>query len=178
MEEDVALAQAAAEVVRRLLDRQARVVTEDGKTYPPRGHRRLGHAPRDEHPHSRRARRSRPEGARRHPERWQGLERKVMVAVHPMSGVTQPTPFDLSTGRLCVMASRHSVGLVLVSRDHVGDTLDAYLPVAAQALGQRRDKAGRGRAQNLSLWQYLVQHQRVAPMTPTTRSMDSDAPSR
>ncbi|MBP6832913.1 MAG: ATP-binding protein [Deltaproteobacteria bacterium] len=178
MEEDVALAQAAAEVVRRLLDRQARVVTEDGETaLRPEDigvsatHRVMNTRITDA------LGALAPKVRVDTPERWQGLERKVMVAVHPMSGVTQPTPFDLSTGRLCVMASRHSVGLVLVSRDHVGDTLDAYLPVAAQALGQR-DEAGRGRAQNLSLWQYLVQHQRVAPMTPTTRSMDSDAPSR
>jgi len=44
-----------------------------------------------------------------------------MVAVHPLSGVTDPTAFDLSTGRLCVMTSRHRVGLFLVTRDHVGD---------------------------------------------------------
>ena len=38
------------------------------------------------------------------PERWQGLERKVMVVVHPLSGVVRPSEFDLATGRLCVMA--------------------------------------------------------------------------
>ena len=55
------------------------------------------------------------------PERWQGLEREVMIVVHPLSGVVRPSAFDLSTGRLCVMASRHRVGLVMVTRDHVGD---------------------------------------------------------
>lgn len=40
------------------------------------------------------------------PERWQGLQRPVMIAVHPLSGVTDPSAFDLETGRLCVMASR------------------------------------------------------------------------
>ncbi len=99
------------------------------------------------------------------PERWQGLERKVMVVVHPLSGVTQPTVFDLGTGRLCVMASRHSVGLVLVSRDHVGATLEAFLPRAEQCLGQR-DEAGRGRAQNLAVWKHLHDAGRVVRLEP------------
>src|SRR6185503_1599635 len=41
------------------------------------------------------------------PERWQGLECKVMIVVHPLSGTVRPSAFDLDTGRLCVMASRH-----------------------------------------------------------------------
>ena len=40
------------------------------------------------------------------PERWQGLERPVMIIVHPLSGTLNPSAFDLETGRLCVMASR------------------------------------------------------------------------
>jgi hypothetical protein len=39
---------------------QARVVTEEASARSSRGHRRLGHAPRDEHPHRRRARPARP----------------------------------------------------------------------------------------------------------------------
>lgn len=95
------------------------------------------------------------------PERWQGLERKVMVAVHPLSGVSDPTEFDLATGRLCVMTSRHQAGLVLVSRDHVGDTLDGFAPSAAQAPGAR-DEAGRGHAQNADVWRWLHARGRVA----------------
>ena len=53
------------------------------------------------------------------PERWQGLECKVMVMVHPLSGVVRPSAFDLETGRLCVMASRHKAGLLVVTRDHL-----------------------------------------------------------
>jgi len=95
------------------------------------------------------------------PERWQGLERKVMVVVHPLSGVVRPSAFDLETGRLCVMASRHQAGLVLVSRDHVGDTLDEYLPSAQQAVGQP-DLEGRGHAQNLEFWKALSESKRIA----------------
>ena len=87
-------------------------------------------------------------------ERWQGLERNVMVVVHPLSGVTTPSGLDRSTGRLGVMASRHRVGLVLVSRDHVGATLEAHLPVADQALGLP-DESGRGRRDNLDVWRRL-----------------------
>jgi hypothetical protein len=94
------------------------------------------------------------------PERWQGLERKVMIAVHPLSGALRPSAFDLDTGRLCVMASRHKAGLVLVSRDHVGETLDEMITSAEQPVG-RPDVAGRGHAQHLAFWDALVQGGRV-----------------
>lgn len=88
------------------------------------------------------------------PERWQGLQRKLMVAVHPLSGVVHPSSFDLETGRLCVMASRHQVALVVVSRDHVGQTLDAHMPWAEQSLGCE-DVVGRGHHQHTAFWDVL-----------------------
>lgn len=76
-------------------------------------------------------------------ERWQGLERKLMVIVHPLSSTPEPDfDFDLGTGRLCVMASRHQHGMVVVSRDHLHDTLAHLMPSATQPLG-RRDEASR-----------------------------------
>lgn len=84
-------------------------------------------------------------------ERWQGLERKMMIAVHPLSSTTSPTAFDLETGRLCVMASRHQSGLIIVSRDHVRDTLDSHIPSADQPLG-RPDATGRGLAGHRHFW--------------------------
>lgn len=87
------------------------------------------------------------------PERWQGLQRPVMIAVHPLSGVMFPSSFDLETGRLCVMASRHESACIFVTRDHVGETLDTHLPVADQALG-RSDIVGRGHAQHTEFWRY------------------------
>jgi hypothetical protein len=77
-----------------------------------------------------------------------------MVVIHPLSGQSDPSDFDLNTDRLCVMASRHQVGLVVVSRDHVGATLDAHLPSARQPVG-RSDVAGRGHKQNTRFWQAL-----------------------
>jgi hypothetical protein len=79
------------------------------------------------------------------PERWQGLERPIMVAVHPLSGVMSPSAFDLETGRLCVMASRHQSACLFITRDHVGATLDDHLPTADQALGCH-DAVGKGHA--------------------------------
>lgn len=88
------------------------------------------------------------------PERWQGLERPVIIAVHPLSGVTDPSAFDLETGRLCVMASRHQAGFILLTRDHVGDTLRNYVPSASQAPG-RPDVVGRGHDAHLKFWEQL-----------------------
>ncbi|MEZ4409443.1 MAG: AAA family ATPase [Polyangiales bacterium] len=164
LEEDLDVARAAAAVVRRLVERGATVHTESGeapllpsdigvsathRVMNTRVTDALGPLAKDVRVDT--------------PERWQGLERKVMVVVHPLSGVTQPSVFDLGTGRLCVMASRHSVGLVIVSRDHVGETLEAFLPRADQCLGQR-DEAGRGRAQNLAVWKHLHDAKRVVPL--------------
>jgi hypothetical protein len=87
------------------------------------------------------------------PERWQGLQRAVMIAVHPLSGVMFPSSFDLETGRLCVMASRHESACIFVTRDHVGETLDTHLPIANQALG-RSDVVGRGHSQHTDFWRY------------------------
>jgi hypothetical protein len=96
------------------------------------------------------------------PERWQGLQCDMMFALHPLSGVLMPSAFDLETGRLCVMASRHRGGLVIVSRDHVGDTLEETLPVADQAVG-REDTSGRGLEQHLRLWRALMTAGRIVP---------------
>lgn len=87
------------------------------------------------------------------PERWQGLQRPVMIAVHPLSGIRIPSSFDLETGRLCVMASRHRSACFFVTRDNIGRTLDGHLPDADQALG-RADVVGRGHAQHTAFWKY------------------------
>lgn len=77
------------------------------------------------------------------PERWQGLQRPVMFAVHPLSSVIRPSSFDLETGRLCVMASRHKTQLFVVSRGHIDEMLAEYDPPGDQALGGM-DNSGRG----------------------------------
>lgn len=98
------------------------------------------------------------------PERWQGLERPIMIAVHPLSNVTDPSEFDLETGRLCVMASRHQVGLILVTRDHVGRTLRDYIPSATQAPGLS-DSVGRGHFAHRTFWQALDEAGRIKQLS-------------
>lgn len=109
-----------------------------------------------------------PAGVRSHirvdtPERWQGLECKVMVAVHPLSGVTSPTSFELETGRLCVMASRHRSSLLLVTRDHVADTLRGHIVGAEQPVG-RADLAGVGHHRHTNFWNELTTEDQVVAL--------------
>lgn len=98
------------------------------------------------------------------PERWQGLERPVMIAVHPLSGVVDPSDFDLETGRLCVMASRHQSAFVMLTRDHVGETLANLVPSAGQAPG-RPDIVGRGHHAHLTFWSALEEQGQVLPFS-------------
>ena len=87
-------------------------------------------------------------------ERWQGSECQLMIIAHPLSSVRVPSEFDLATGRLCVMASRHRCALVVVTRDHVPETLAGHMPSATQPLGQS-DTAGRGLFQHRSFWEAI-----------------------
>lgn len=93
-------------------------------------------------------------------ERWQGLQRQVMIVVHPLSGVEEPSAFDLDTGRLCVMASRHRIGLVVLAREQVPQTLDGLIVSADQPVG-RADASGRGHARNAAFWTGLASGGRV-----------------
>ena len=97
------------------------------------------------------------------PERWQGLEKKVMIAIHPLSGVTDPSAFELETGRLCVMASRHQSGLILVSRDHVSDTLRRHIVSAEQPVG-RVDSSGLGHHRHQEFWSTLDADNRLVAL--------------
>jgi hypothetical protein len=94
------------------------------------------------------------------PERWQGLERPVMIAVHPLSGVVNPSSFDLETGRLCVMASRHQAALIIITRDHVGETLANLVPSAEQAPG-KPDAVGQGHDSHVRFWEQLGAADRI-----------------
>src|SRR5260370_33740332 len=162
LEQDVEVAAAAVKVVKSLLARGAQVVDEGEKrklTASDIGlcatHRSMNSALDLSHPHALR-------GQVRvdTPERWQGLECKVMIVVHPLSGVLRPSAFDLETGRLCVMASRHRVGMMVLARDHLGSTLREFIPSASQAIG-RQDVEGRGLRDNLEFWARLARGGRI-----------------
>src|SRR6266567_2246461 len=153
LEQDTDVAEVARKVVNALLGRGTQVTDEDGKrklTPADVGlcatHRAMNTA----------LELSLPRELRGHvrvdtPERWQGLECKVMIVVHPLSGVLRPSAFDLETGRLCVMASRHRAAMIVLTRDHLGTTLSDFIPHASQAIG-RRDVEGRGLRDNVEFW--------------------------
>lgn len=156
MDEDPEIADLAVEVVRRLLSRKATLVM--GKEKRQLDARDIGVVATHRVMNAAIARRL-PERLQAAvnvdtPERWQGLERPVMILVHPLSGVVQPSSFDLETGRLCVMASRHQAGLIVLARDHVPDTLGRYIPAASQPVG-RPDVEGRGLHANLTFWKAM-----------------------
>jgi len=161
-DDDRALAATAASVVRRLLERNGVAVMGDDRA--PLAAADIGVVATHRATNARLAEALGDlAGAVRvdTPERWQGLERKVMVAVHPLSSAAAPSGFDLATGRLCVMTSRHQVGLVVVSRDHVGETLASCVAVADQA-PCAEDVNGRGHAQHAAAWRWFAANGRVA----------------
>ncbi|MGH8542890.1 MAG: hypothetical protein ACREX3_04475, partial [Gammaproteobacteria bacterium] len=164
LELDLEVARAAAGVAARLIERRAVALDDDnGRAAPLRAddiglvatHRVVNHAIQQALPSELRG-----QAVVDTPERWQGLERKVMILVHPLSGVTSPSAFDLETGRLCVMTSRHRSGMIVVSRDHVRQTLETHIPFAEQAVG-RPDVAGRGHEANLRFWERVERGGRV-----------------
>lgn len=98
------------------------------------------------------------------PERLQGLEFKVFLSVHPLSNAEKPSSFDLETGRLCVMASRHEIGLIFFSREHILHTLDLELPNANQAPGLD-DVTGLGHRLHRGFIEMLKANNRVVRIT-------------
>jgi len=56
--------------------------------------------------------------------RFQGLERKVIIALHPISGAERVTAFNAEAGRVCVALSRHRLACIVVGRDGVADAID------------------------------------------------------
>lgn len=66
--------------------------------------------------------------------RMQGLERPIVFAWHPVSGVLDPSEFHLEVGRLCVALSRHLVACALVYRENVRDRLGEQLDLSARSL--------------------------------------------
>lgn len=71
--------------------------------------------------------------------RFQGLERPVMITHHPLSGRTDASAFHLDSGRLCVMMSRHSVVCFVVARAGILDILNRYAPSGDRVLGVDQD---------------------------------------
>ena len=165
IETDREIAEVAAKIVQRLLQRECLISTDANEQNKPRKLQPVDIGIVSTHNQMNTAiQNALPSGTSdirvTTPERWQGLERPIMIAIHPLSGVMYPSSFDLETGRLCVMASRHQSACIFVTRDHVGETLDTHIPVADQALG-RSDVVGRGHQQHTEFWRYHLERHLV-----------------
>lgn len=73
-------------------------------------------------------------------DRFQGLERPVMVVHHPLSGRADADQFHLDSGRMCVALSRHRVACFVVARAGIEDLLLRFAPSGDRVLGSDDDR--------------------------------------
>jgi len=94
-------------------------------------------------------------------DRFQGLERPVMLVYHPLSGRADADDFHLDAGRLCVMLSRHHVACFVVSRGGLTDMLLRHAPSGDRILDVEEDGEFEGWRAHLSILQSLKRQGRV-----------------
>lgn len=87
--------------------------------------------------------------------RFQGLERRVIVALHPMSGAEHMTDFNVEAGRMCVALSRHRIACIMVARDGLLDVLDRAVPEDERHLGRPDDPVYEGMRAHRTLMELL-----------------------
>jgi superfamily I DNA and/or RNA helicase len=97
-------------------------------------------------------------------DRFQGLERAVMLAHHPLSGRLDPRGFHLDAGRLCVMLSRHRAACILFARAGIEARL-ARLPACGERVLGRDDEVHRGYVAHRELLRRLRRDGRVVPLS-------------
>jgi len=93
--------------------------------------------------------------------RFQGLERPVMIVHHPISGRADAGDFHLDAGRLCVMLSRHRIACFVLTRAGIGDMLTRYAPSGDRVLGIDRDAEYEGWRAHASFQEQLRMAARV-----------------
>lgn len=94
-------------------------------------------------------------------DRFQGLERPVMLVHHPLSGRADASVFHLDAGRLCVMASRHRVVCFLVTRAGIEELLLRYAPSGDRVLGLDEDAEFNGWHAHLTIARRLRECDRI-----------------
>jgi hypothetical protein len=99
------------------------------------------------------------------PEIWQGLERPVMVVKHPLSGAAKFDAFGFEPGRFCVMLSRHQVACFVVSRDGIGERLDAHLHDCASRPLESENAEWTGWNAHRAVWGFLEGNGRLVRET-------------
>ncbi len=98
-------------------------------------------------------------------DRFQGLERPVMVVYHPLSGRADASEFHLDAGRLCVMLSRHRVACFVVTRGGIENMLLRHAPSGERVLGIEEDAEFSGWQAHLTVLQTLRHRGRVVRLT-------------
>ena len=93
--------------------------------------------------------------------RFQGLERRLIIAFHPMSGKIRPDAFALDPGRLCVALSRHRIACMILGRDGIGEAIDRYVPDDDRFLCQYDDPVHKGWRAHQMLLAEMARRDRV-----------------
>ena len=97
-------------------------------------------------------------------DRFQGLERVVMLVHHPLSGRADTDAFHLDAGRLCVMLSRHRVGCFVFARGGLAGMLERNLPASDRILGIEEDPVFEGWEAQVRVLRELYVRGRVVPV--------------
>ena len=72
--------------------------------------------------------------------RYQGLERDVVIVWHPLTGRSSIRDFHVDAGRFCVMLSRHRAACLIVGRAGTDALLARYTPGEPPPLGIDADE--------------------------------------
>lgn len=94
-------------------------------------------------------------------DRFQGLERQVMLVHHPLSGRISAQDFHLDSGRLCVMLSRHRVACFIFGRQGMLGRLQQQEPAVKRILAPMPDRWFEGQSQHEQLLALLHHQDRV-----------------
>lgn len=96
-------------------------------------------------------------------DRYQGLERQVMLVWHPLAGQMRPGAFHMNIGRFCVGLSRHRVACLIVGRAGLDATLASYREETVPILGLDDDLEYGGLRAHRSILAQLTALDRIVP---------------
>jgi len=97
-------------------------------------------------------------------DRYQGLEKKVMIVHHPLSGRMSLGDFQMDMGRFCVMLSRHRIACFVVARAGIKERLAQLSPTVSRVLNQESSPEHQGRWTHKNLLEYLESNSRIYPL--------------
>lgn len=96
--------------------------------------------------------------------RFQGLEKPVMLVYHPLSGRTDGDEFHMDAGRLCVMLTRHRAACFVFTRGGVEEMLTRHAPAGNRVLGSEDDAEYEGWRANMTVARELRVRSRVVKL--------------